>query len=89
MKKLRSQLKCGEVSVNELTDNEYQELVDWYSHDIEMLDREFARCRKNIIDMRSQLCMCDNCDDIEKLDKKFYKLFGEQPFDSVNDSPMT
>lgn len=48
-------LLSGEVVISELTDEEVDEMTDYFTKDIEEIDRELLRIKENILRMKKKL----------------------------------
>lgn len=52
---LAENLLSGEVVISELTDEEVDEMTDYFTKDIEEIDRELLRIKENILRMKKKL----------------------------------
>lgn len=52
---LAETLLSGEVVISELTDEEVDEMTDYFTKDIEEIDRELLRIKGNILRMKEKL----------------------------------
>lgn len=52
---LAEKLLYGEVSTNELEENEVDEMIDYFKNDIEKIDNELLRIKQHILAMQKEL----------------------------------
>lgn len=79
MAQLRYKLEHQEISSYDLSDEECDELIDWYNQDIRKCDEELQAGKARFLKMRSRMVAKGYLDLLEKLDKKYYNIYGEYP----------
>ena len=56
-KEMAEKLLSSEVMCSELDDSEIDEMMDYFTKDIESMDRELLRIKSNIMSMKKQLAL--------------------------------